>query len=87
MNRHNNSLQLRSSLVRDEFDLSASDSLMTPSSPILLSVLSESGRNNEILLWRLRNNSAEFDWSASDNLMVPSAPIQLSVLSEEDIEQ
>jgi hypothetical protein len=34
-------LQLRSSKVREIFDLSASDNMSIPSAPILLSVLSE----------------------------------------------
>jgi hypothetical protein len=36
-------LQSRSSSVRVEFDLSASDNLVTPSSPIILTILGENG--------------------------------------------
>jgi hypothetical protein len=39
--RSNNLLQSKSSKVRDVFDLSASDNLIAPAVPILLSVLSE----------------------------------------------
>jgi hypothetical protein len=45
-------LQLRSSEVRDVFDLSASDNLITPSSPILCAVVSE----NEMKLKQYTRN-------------------------------
>jgi hypothetical protein len=47
-------LQLRSSKVRDEFNLSASDNLMAPSSHMLLAVLSEN-EMNQLQFWYRRD--------------------------------
>jgi hypothetical protein len=51
--------------VRDVFDLSASDNLIAPSSPILLPVLSENEMKQQVLLpLRLREVRVVFDLSA-----------------------
>jgi hypothetical protein len=68
--------------VRVEFDLIASDNLITPSLSMLLPVLSENEMKQQQLLLRLSFVRDEFDLSASDNWMAPSLPIRLPVLSE-----
>jgi hypothetical protein len=75
--------------VRDEFDMSASDNLMAPSSPKGLSVLSENEMKQQefVLLLRLSAVRDEFNLSASDNLMAPQLPILLPVLSENEVKQ
>jgi hypothetical protein len=74
--------------VSDEFDLSASNSEIAPSSPIsLLSVLSENETKQRVLLPILRAVSDEFNFSASDNLMAPSVPMSFAVLSENETKQ
>jgi hypothetical protein len=57
------------------FDSSASDNLADPSSPILLSVLSENEMKQQVLQLRSSEVRDVLDFSASDNLMAPSSPI------------
>jgi hypothetical protein len=47
MNEATSMLPLRSSVVRDVFDLSASNNLMAPLQPISLSVLSKNKQSNK----------------------------------------
>jgi hypothetical protein len=68
--------------VRDEFDLSASANLVSPSLPILFAVFSENEMKQSLLLARSSEVSDVFDFSASDNLIAPSSPILLSVQTE-----
>jgi hypothetical protein len=65
-------LLVRSSSVRDEFDLSASDKLKAASAPMSLSVMNENEAKQHVCLL-LRSNSVRdvFDLSASDNMMAP----------------
>jgi hypothetical protein len=75
-------LQLRSSLVSDGFDSSASDNLITPSKPISLPVLSENEMNETNLLpqrWSVVRDV--LDLSASDNFIAASLPKGLTVWS------
>jgi hypothetical protein len=53
--------------VRDVFDLSASNNLIAPSLPILLTVWSENKMKQQVLLLRSSKVRCEFDLSASDN--------------------
>jgi hypothetical protein len=63
-------LLLRSSEVRVEFDLSASDNLAAPAVPISLPVLSENEMKQQVLLQRLRVVRDEFDLRISDNSFI-----------------
>jgi hypothetical protein len=85
MKGSNNLLQLRSSAVRDEFDLSTSDNLIAPSTPTLLPVLSQNETKQQMLLLRLSDAKDELNSSASANLITPSSPTPVSVLSENEI--
>jgi hypothetical protein len=73
-------LRLRLSEVRDVFDTSASDNLITPSLPMSLAVLSENEMKMSKLHRRLSSVRDEFDLSASNNLITRSGPMSLSVL-------
>jgi hypothetical protein len=76
-------LPLILSEMRDEFDLSASDNLITPSLPILLSVSEwECNEATSKLLLRSSEVSDEFDLSASNNLTAPSVQMLFTVLSK-----
>jgi hypothetical protein len=75
----------RLSSVRDEFDLSASDNLSTPSALKSLPLLSEHEMKQILLPNRSSAVRDEFDLSASDNLIVPSEPIPLTVMSENEM--
>jgi hypothetical protein len=82
-------LLLRESFVRDVFDLSALNILVTPSAPILLSVLcvSENEMDDSLLLLRKSEVRDVFDLSALDNFIAPAVPILLPALSENEMKQ
>jgi hypothetical protein len=71
--------------VREEFDLSASDNLMTPSLPSLFAVLSENQMKQQNLPLRLRDVRDVLDLIASDKLIAPSAPMLFSAVSENEM--
>jgi hypothetical protein len=81
-------LLLRLSQVRVEFDLSASDNLLTPYLLMLFALLSENEmKATRVLHPRSRKVIEVLDLSASDNFMAPSSRILLPVLSENQMKQ
>jgi hypothetical protein len=76
-------LPLRFNEARVEFNLSASDNMLTPLLSIQLPVLSENEMKAiHMLLLRLSKVRAEFDLSASANLIAPA--FLMSVMSENE---
>jgi hypothetical protein len=65
--------------VRNEFDLSASDNLITPSLPIAFSVLSENDMYQRVLPLKSSEMRDVFNLSTLDNLIAPFVPILLPV--------
>jgi hypothetical protein len=61
--------------MRDEFDISALDNLITPSLPMKQAALSEDKMSNKYVQQRSSSVRVVFDLSASDNLVAAALSI------------